>query len=318
MTVGPIIVPETVEPESKVLPGQDGYLFLTNDTNQVQSQIEGAYVLPKRQIWATAAIHAARSALCTLSGARYDHIVIPDREVVLRRHLPDPTIFERLGPRPVKQYMLEGAPGLHRFFYNEAVLAEDLDPPSFFKRDTHWTFDGAFRYLRAIIPSMDIDPALISVQGATVVPYDNPGDLGSKIGAPPEPSFLRVQPKPSLKPVFDNELSNVGRLRLFVNEERPADERTLVLHDSFGEWLALLLPMTSHTTCFVHMPDFDELFVRRFRPSRVICVQIERFFIRQPYNGIDLFEAIAEFGSKKEAKMTEIPHDIMALLQPGT
>ncbi len=264
-----------------------------------------------------ASVHAARLAFCQAIGARYDHIVVPDREVVLKRFLPDPSAFEREGPRPIRQYLEAEAELIHRFFYNETILEPEEDPPSFFKRDTHWTFDGAYRYIRPIIPSLGIDPELISVQGAHIVPYDNPGDLGGKIGAEPEPSFLRIQPKSSLKPVYDNGLPNVGRLRLFLNEERPENERMLVMHDSFGEWLALLLPMTSHTTCFVHIADFDELFVKRFRPTHVVYVQIERFFIRQPWNGIDLFAVIAEAAHEKGVSLDPLPPTVAAALQQG-
>ncbi len=72
----------------KVLPGRDGYLFLTNDTNRVLDQVQGILQLPERQLWSTAMVHAARAALCGSLGL---NIIIScaDRESALSQFLPE-------------------------------------------------------------------------------------------------------------------------------------------------------------------------------------------------------------------------------------
>ncbi len=116
------------------------------------------------------------------------------------------------------------------------------------------------------------------------------------------------------QPAHDNGLPNLGRLRVFANPDAPQDERWLVLHDSFGEWLSLIMPAFAGTSCFLHNPDFDEIFVRKFKPTRVFFIQIERFFIRVPLNGVDYAELFAEQSRLKGVATPEIPPEIMARL----
>jgi alginate O-acetyltransferase complex protein AlgJ len=270
-----------------VLEGRDGYLFLTNDTNRVVDQVEGSFPLEERQIWATAMIHAARHAFCAAIGAEYHHAIVPDRENVLSRYLPKTVRPGRFGPRPVIQYQEAGATRLHDFLYDIAALASTPAEPSFPKNDTHWTWDGAVRYAGALLSRMGCDPHLIDMPDAVERSYDNPGDLGSKIGSPPMRFKLLISPDPAVRPIYDNRLPNVGRLRLTANSKRHPAERWVVLHDSFGEIMTLLLPLCAAKICFVHTSDFDEVFIRKFRPSKVIMLQIERFFVRQPLNSSD-------------------------------
>lgn len=288
---------------NKVLEGRDGYLFLTNDTNRVIDQVEGRYRLGDRMVWATAMVHAARRAFCTTIGAEYFHAIVPDRENVLPQFLPESVIPGRLGPRPVMQYRAAGADRLHDFFYDIDVLTAQAEPP-FPRNDTHWTWDGAFRYAQAILARMGQAPSLIEMPEAAEHVYDNPGDLGSKIGSPPMRFKLLISPDPALRPVYDNQLPNVGRVRITANAKHPPEERWIVMHDSFGEILTLLLPLCAAKICFVHTSDFDEVFIKNFRPTKVLMLQIERFFVRQPLNGSDWFGLVE---SQRQFKAGEEP-----------
>lgn len=283
----------------KVLVGRDGHLFLTNDTNRVIDQIEGRFVLEPRQLWGTALAHAARRALCEAQGARYHHILIPDRETVLSQFLPEDVIPHRDGLTPIEQYARIGADRVHRFAYDPDILRRTYEEPSLFKGDTHWTCDGAVRYMKALLPGLGCDLSPYDNVAIKSYAYQNPGDLSVKIGAAPESASIRMPETPALKAVYDNNLPNLGRMRVYHNPEQPEQERWLVLHDSFGEWLTLMLPLLARTTCFVHMPDWDEMFVLDYRPTRVLFLQIERFFVRQPLNGIDFDQFMLEQAQAK-------------------
>ncbi len=300
----------------KVLPGRDGYLFLTNDTNRVLDQVQGFYQIPVRQLWSTAMTHAARAALCASLGASYHHILVPDRETALLRFLPESIVPGRAGPSPVQQYLQSGAAALLPPLYEPDRLSQTSGAPTYFHRDTHWTFHGAWTYFHALAKAYGIDPAPLGRLQFQDVRYDNPGDLGSKIGAPPERAHLRVPMTAWAQPAYDNGLPNLGRLRFFINEGEPQAERWLVLHDSFGEWLTLIMPAFAGMCCFVHSPDFDEIFVRQLKPTRVFFVQVERFFIRTPLNGIDFAELFAEQARLKGVAAPEVPPEITARLYP--
>ncbi len=127
-------------------------------------------------------------------------------------------------------------------------------------------------------------------------------------------ALLRVPKAAWAQPAYDNNLPNLGRLRVYINREAAQDERWLVLHDSFGEWLSLIMPALAGTSCFLHNPDFDEIFVRKFRPTRVFFIQVERFFIRAPLNGVDYAELFAEQARLKGSVTAEIPPEITARL----
>ncbi len=117
------------------------------------------------------------------------------------------------------------------------------------------------------------------------------------------------------KPAYDNGLPNLGRLRVFINDAGPQSERWLILHDSFGEWLSLFMPAFAGASCFLHSPDFDEIFIRKFEPTRVFFIQIERFFIRA-FNGVDYEALWTEQAQLKGVPFPKIPSEIMARLFP--
>jgi alginate O-acetyltransferase complex protein AlgJ len=294
----------------KALEGRDGFLFLTNDTNRVIDQIEGRYQLDDRFLWSIAMTHAARRAFCAMIGADYHHFVVPDRETVLARFLPDSVVPERDGLRPLLQYRASGADELHEVHYDTASLDDGGDETCFPRRDTHWTFEGACRYVRFMGDLLGLDPSFLDLTDAKEHVYDNPGDLGGKLGLPPIKASLMIPAHPAVRPVYDNRLLNVGRIRITANPEKDAGERWIVLHDSFGEIPTLLLAPCAATILFIHTVDFDEIFVRRFQPSRVIMLQIERFFVRCPMNGVDWFALVEhQHRAKRESGQaeTELP-----------
>ncbi|MGL4440418.1 MAG: hypothetical protein ACRCUE_14215, partial [Bosea sp. (in: a-proteobacteria)] len=219
----------------KVLEGRDGYLFLTNDTNGVIDQVEGSYPFDADQLDAIAMVHAARRAFCGHIGARYDHVVVPDRENCLTQFLPDAVVPGRFGLRPLMRYQEAGLGQLHPLLYDTTVLTASSMQPFLFRRDTHWTWDGAFNYLRALVPALGLDPSKLDIGQFVSVSYENAGDLGSKLGCVAEPS--RFMHHPALTVVHDNGAPNTGRVRMIHNANAPPGTRMLVLHDSFGEWL---------------------------------------------------------------------------------
>jgi hypothetical protein len=285
-----------------VLEGQDGVFFLTHDASRVMDQIEGRHTVTPVQAWATAMTHAARARFCTqVLGADYAHWLVPDRETVWRNKLPASVVPNRDGLRPFELYRKLGCEALHAPLFDIETLAA-CDPAAYFRTDTHWTWSGCKAYLARFLAERHPELAAhLDAIDFRATPYSFSGDLGSKIGAGEEMSVIGFPATGSIKPVLDNEASNVGRVRLFLNDGAPVNDRVLILHDSFGEWLTTLVPHITRTSLFVHTPDFDPDFVRRFRPSWVLCCQIERFFVRAPLNGVSFPELVAAEEARKQA-----------------
>jgi alginate O-acetyltransferase complex protein AlgJ len=276
-----------------VLTGKEDYLFLTNDVSRVIEQVEGALVLKPQELWSIAMTHASRRMFCeTILNASYHHWLVPDRETVLKDLLPDSIVPARNGPRSIEIYRHLGCSGLHSPKYDVELLAAAHDS-AYFKTDTHWTWNGCKLYLEDF--AREHAPAWAAkLSGINFVEqhYGVTGDLGGKIGRPEEMSVMGFPDTGAIKAAFDNGAPNIGHVRVFVNDALDTTERVLVLHDSFGEWLTTLLPHVAHTCLFIHTPDFDAEFVRRFRPSRVLICQIERFFMRPPLNHLSLLDLI--------------------------
>ncbi len=283
-----------------VVPGKEGYLFLTNDASEVMEQVEGRKVLSPEMLWGIAMTHSARRQYCgEILGAGYDHWLVPDRETALEAFLPDEIIPHRDGPRSYPLYRGLGCEALHRPFFNADLLRASAGQ-AYFKTDTHWTWQGCMTYLRDFAERGRSEwlKALASISFEDME-YGFVGDLGGKVGAEEERSRFGVPPTGSRLPLFDNAIQNVGHARFYRNSDAPLKERVVVLHDSFGEWLTTILPHLVSECLFIHSPDFDPVFLKRFAPKFVLLCQIERFFIRPPLNGISMPRLIAEEENEK-------------------
>ena len=78
-------------------------------------------------------------------------------------------------------------------------------------------------------------------------------------------------------------------------------DRVLVMHDSCTLWLLEILSELFREIVFFHGTVFDFTFVEDFRPSLVLCLQIERFFGRVPDTGGSMFGFVTEHEQAKQA-----------------
>ena len=285
---------------SQVIEGRDGRLFLGGDSNGVMAQITGRVKASRRQLDAIAATHEDRARLCGAHAIAYRHVICPSKESIETDKLPLELVYEGHGPSFVAQYL--GTNPSTRPFYDRSCLT-GLDG-AFFRLDTHWTEVGAGAYLDAALSHFDDERAKRLLHGleAEVAPVLLPGDLGTKLGLGPESALGLYLPNESASLLFESSLINEGHLR-WQRSSRPdvAGTRALVLHDSSAAFLYRLLCELYAETLFVHTPDFDASFLRRFRPDIVWCFQTERFLPRVPCNDVDFGAMIARAERRKKA-----------------
>lgn len=138
---------------SQVLVGSDGYLFLTNDTNNIISQVKGEKIIFDQELMEIAIVHYERSVIMRrcFSG-EYHSAVIPCKEIAYSQFLPNPHIVESVGSRPVKQYFESPWGNIWDFFYDHEILGDMND--SYPKTDSHWTGKGAFLYFRKFLSNV--------------------------------------------------------------------------------------------------------------------------------------------------------------------
>ena len=111
------------EEMERVLVGRDGELFLKNDANNTVGQITGQVQLSFSDLTRIGMAHRSRQIFgATIGNFQYGHAIIPSKEVAHRQLLPEGTVFEQHGARPVRQYFDAGLAALWRPFYEPSLL----------------------------------------------------------------------------------------------------------------------------------------------------------------------------------------------------
>lgn len=282
----------------KVVKGKNGMLFLDNDTNGVMRQITGAMRAGRHDLAALRRTHRERHALCAALGARYRHVICPNKESVAVDELPDRYRYEGKGPSYVSQYLADvtEAPP----FYDRMCLMGRRG--AYYRTDSHWTDVGALAYLQAALHAFGDRRALdrLVAMGPQEVPVERSGDLGRKLGWPPESALGVRLANRSCRVELETDLGNEGFLRWSLSPApENAGERALVLHDSFTTPLYRFLGECYAEALFLHAADLDPRFLARFRPSVVWFIQAERFLPRVPSNDIDYVAFVAANEARK-------------------
>lgn len=294
------------EEEKRVLYGRDGILFLQADSSDVIGQILGRRPISDDLMIGIAGAHRDRRVLCQhVLGAVYDHIVVPNKEVVLAEWLPDSVVFESLGPRPIRQYFESMAGKFWTPFYNSDILKSEFPTENYAKTDSHWTHAGALSYLKEFfrVRYPDIFELLESLS-LRHFPSRQLGDLGLKIYLDPDDIEIVAPEKSDARQVFWNEVSNEGSVRHYVNLSAPSKKKLFVMHDSFSMWLMGFFPAIFEEVLFVHGVVFDIDLINDFGADIVLCIQVERFFLRLPENNKSAFDFIKTEEINKRAKLS--------------
>jgi hypothetical protein len=289
---------------NRVLVGKDGFLFLTRDANDTVGQITGQKKLQNLDIYKAAFAHLERRVFGkTIGNFDYGHAIIPSKEVALKKFLPDDVVFEEFGPRPVRQY-LEAAGTIWEPFYKPELLENTATAKEAYYplTDSHWNHAGALRYTRAFLESVDSSLALAfdCIEQKTFGAQQQ-GDLGIKLEMTKDEIEIVAPVRQQAKLIFENKIGNEGSIRWFKNPVK-SGKRAFILHDSFTLWLMGFLPEIFEEVIFFHGTIFDFDFVKEFDPRIILSFQAERFLVRVPETGSDMFDFINRQESQKKTE----------------
>ncbi len=289
--------------------GKGEFLFLSNDSNRVIDQHRGITRMPRRDIAGLAELHIERDAMMRGIGSAYRHVIVPNKETVLRDLMPAEYVYESAGKTPVNRYILI-RPDVLPFTMFEPDLLRNYPPIGVFRRDdTHWTPLGAFHYIAYLFATM---PAFQSIVHHLIAPMDlgeqgQQGDLGNKIPGFPRSTYKLLAPRRPLGELsYVNGMGNSYRVRTFANEAAPDSRRILITHDSFGDRLFEILPSIFRRVAFVHAPDADLPLFAELAPDLYLNVQVERFFPRRPTNGVRLADKIDVIARRQGRRETGV------------
>jgi hypothetical protein len=271
----------------KVLQGEDGWLFLRRDSNDVLGQSSGRVRLgrAKRRGWRE--VLRRRMDVVQRSGVRWECVVIPDKEFVYAEHLPGG--IGKAGRRPVHEFLAVaeelGAPVTYALPALEAAKAEtELFP----KTDSHWSQRGAFVAYRSTVRSLGA-PAL--EEGAIRwVRAEAPGGLGMKLYPPAISTTIRADlDEHSSSLIFDNQVHNHGRVMIFEQSGHDSEGSSCVVFgESFVQNLLVFLKETFSRLVYVHTSMLVPEIIEAEEPDVVLSFPLERFLIEVPDDSVGI------------------------------
>jgi len=259
-----------------VMPGKDGWLFLKRDTNRIMDQITGHFVLPLDFAQTWKALFEYRAQMAQDRNFRYFYGIIPNKECVYARYLPDGVALSE--DRPVTT-VLRAAAGRVNFRYYMDVLTEaSVEDEVYFKGDTHWNHLGALLAFNDMMRAL----GLPEIEDGEFIQddIDIEGDLSGKIGQ--RTTGIKMTPAaPQHRLIDNNGVNNIGQRRIYENTDRSLP-RAVIFRDSFSSHqLDMLASRFSRAVC-LWQPNIDYELVAREAPDFVINQQAERFLVECP------------------------------------
>jgi GT2 family glycosyltransferase len=292
----------------RVVVGQEGWLFLQEDSNDALGQHTGQVKFSPEDKQALAALLRERREVVEVGDAIWLTAVVPDKEAVYAEFLPPEIVpVER---RPVHDFLeiaeSVGAPAIYLLDDLRAAKGEgDL----YMRTDTHWNHRGAFVAYRAVcreLAAQGLDLEVLDPGAIGWIEQPVQGDLGSKL-------YPEIAEGKDVFPVldgevrgvltYDNRVRNHGMVVVHEQRERVDLPTCLVFGESFAPLLVNFLKESFGRATFVHTSMLVAELVERLRPDVVLSVPTERFLISIP----DDAEALAKLAETAIAKGGELP-----------
>jgi len=269
---------------NKVLYGKEGWLFLTNDTNESLGYLTGHRAVNQDIITAWIERIKRIEALCHQYGIQCIHLLVPEKEVVYRQYLPDGLTIapDRPATRLMAALTEAGITNVIYPDYDQCSIKNNQLVYS--KGDTHWTYDGAYfaveELYKQIASSLKIQ--LIPKSAYTFKASFQASDLLIKTTSinVERVNFTGSVSK-KIRRTFHNEINGSGRRIEYVNLDLPKT-RLMSWHTSSVDWTIPYLNDMFGNTCFVWSSSIDWNEVLRYRPDVLLIQSNERFLTKVP------------------------------------
>lgn len=301
--------------------GRDGWLFLTGGTNEALAQ----YRRPgfeRAKLWRWRRILETRTLRCARLGARYAHVVAPEKLAIYDHACGDLVFDPALAPvRRLERWLTLSIAKRAWIDLARPFRAKARQIPLYRRTDTHWTFAGCLlayaeicRHL-GVVPRDDIAERRIGSEAAFS------GDLGLKFMPPvaehAEPCLFESEARRTYANDLVTAFEAMGRGRdahigahvIFRNPSPLADPRRLILfgdsyaHHTPNPCTGTLTPMLADTFREVHLlwsTSIDWGYIARIRPDFVVSEIAERFMVDVPQTGFNI-EKLAALALARKA-----------------
>jgi alginate O-acetyltransferase complex protein AlgJ len=259
-----------------VLPGKDGWLFLNSDSNRVMEQITGTYPLAPDYAEKWAQLFDDRADLARRMGFRYFYGILPNKECVYARHLPDGVVLSE--DRPVRTVLGMAAGRVQHRYYLDELTAASATEDVYLKGDTHWNHLGGLLAFNAMMRALGLPE--ITAEEFRREDTETEGDLSGKIGRMTANVVLRPV-EPRFRLVDNNGVTNIGQRRIYEHPDKSLP-RAVLFRDSFSSHqLDMFASRFSRIVC-LWQPNIDPAILAEEAPDFVIGQQVERFLVQCP------------------------------------
>jgi alginate O-acetyltransferase complex protein AlgJ len=266
--------------DDKVAQGQDGWLFLANDSNDTMGQHAGARLLTGHQVEQWQYLLESRAAWLGMQGIPYYFVIAPDAHAIYPDMLPEGV--QQGTTRPALQVLdrLRERDSWAPVFYPLEELLAERESLVYPKTGSHWSEYGAFIAYRALMARIaELLPVRSLSREEIHLSYERrSGDLGRKFDPPVISRYVYVDViEPRAELVEDNRIRNHGRL-VEYNADTDDDLTCLVFGDSFAVRVMPLVAESFRRSFWAHL-YFDHELVSELRPDVVVTVAAERGMI---------------------------------------
>lgn len=263
----------------QTLVGKNGWLFICG-VNKLEDQIKGTVLLSDEDLQIFEERLIERDRFCRAAGAKYLHVVVPDKSAIYPEALPDgmpraeETVLNQIEDALSR---LEGKVlgiGL-RSFLRSKKNTEDF---VFLQTDSHWTHRVSIDACNELIRLADMGDELAPIPPSSIV-WNRKSKVFELAALLPEPykeSFDSPAVKtPLSKVVFENQARGRGRLQVY--EGGGGTAKVLLFRDSFSSmFMTHLADQCAKLTAINSMQFWPEL-VEQQQPDLVIFQTSERF-----------------------------------------
>ena len=285
--------------------GLDGWLFLTGGTNFVTTLYDPVTGhLPDRALarWRDAIM--ARKQRCDALGARYAHLVVPEKLTIYGHKQAEPLVDPDLSPALRLMPLFPGGAARHGYVDIIGEMRAHRDAADLYWRtDTHWSPLGCLLGYERLCAATGLEPNAELVD-RPFVDDKRLLDLGSKLTPPVYETIREVTWRQDATRVFANRVVqlleahefggeiHVGAHAVFENPRARNDCRMLLFGDSFSGvspfFLTAALAETVRELTFVWSANVDWGFVARRKPDIFVTQIAERYMALPPNDRFNL------------------------------
>jgi hypothetical protein len=278
------LAPGTVSADEVAVVGQDGFLFVGNGSNRCEQQCTGQYRLSDQGLGKWRVALERRQAAAADIGARYLHLVIPEKQNVFpTARWPVPV--KQVGPQPIDQLAALAIPVI--LYPLQVLQFHSWRAEIAWRGDSHYCASGMW-FIFAELMSRLWPQRAFRFDTLTLARTWRRHDLARKFTDKPVfedvISLVRQAAVVSDNRLYARTGKQVGNRYVLGHPAAPHDECIVVFGDShsFEMGLTHLLSTYFKRVHFVWDTAVDFEYCRRVGATLVLTECAERYLIRPP------------------------------------